>query len=357
MTGSTLDPSKPIVQGNVTPEIRETLKKVQAEGEGENIQTIPEPENDKLAQNKEVNLDQKKADPPKTEEGKKPDESNKSETDEGEKLEENKKGAEPHRFKVTIGGEEKELTYHEIKSAIGRSSALQKQLNQMNSSEEMKLGTLMAAAKSGDKKAGKKAHDMLVAAFGKESAEDLIDELSGVEGDFDEGQKLSEREKEAQFDQFFDDVKDDVDFETHMTTVNESFPGRVPAKVFEAYNNEPHLRRTMYDLAASGRADEILSAVDAEINSLPFEKQLEVRSNPDLYGDAFFLVVNKLNASKQAKKEKTEDPEKDALDSISGGNESRRSEVATPQGEVPDFLKMSAKEFAEYKEKAGIPEL
>jgi hypothetical protein len=256
--------------------------------------------------------------------------------------------------KLKLHGVEREYTHHEIKQALGRQSAQAKQLNELQRSEEMSLGTLLAAAKKGDKAAAKKVHNLLLAGSGKETADDLLDELEDVEGDFDENAVLAEKHKKEQMDAAFSDVKDSVDFGKHMDTVNTEFKEMLPEKVWQVFTDEPVSHRAMYDLAASGRAETLIGLLNDELSQMPLVKQLEIQSDPKLYGEAFTAVVKRDNAriAREASSEGQDDDEDDGLKAVST-NKSNSRETQKPQS-GPDFDNMSRAEFLEWRRSKGL---
>jgi hypothetical protein len=259
------------------------------------------------------------------------------------------------KIKIKVKGEEKEMDYHQIKSTISREETFQKKFEGMRKSEEMKLGTLMKAAQAGDIEAAKKIQNLLVKGTGVRDADDLLDKLENAKGEYDEDAVLAKTHDTDEFDEVFADVKDSVDFKTHMGTIETKLKSFMPQKVYEQYWKSPDSRRAMYNLAASGRLDELSSAFEAEIARLPFEKQLELEGDPDLYGRAFVAVIKRQNAKKAQTGGGSQD--KDDLAAVSSGS---RPKVRKPESKIPtaeEIMAMSPDEFRAYQDKLGIRRL
>jgi hypothetical protein len=111
----------------------------------------------------------------------------------------------------------------------------------------------------------------------------------------------------------------------------------------------------MYNLAASGRLDELSAAFEAELSRLPFEKQLELEGDPDLYGRAFVAVIKRQNAIKA--QGGSGNPDKDNLDAVSGNArpKARKPESKNPTAE--EIMAMSPEAFQAYQAKLGIRRL
>ena len=253
-------------------------------------------------------------------------------------------------IEITLGGETKHYKAHEIKSALGR----QRKLDELMKSDEYKMGKLMKAAQDGDSKAQKKLQGLLVGFTGAEDAEGMVDKLEDVEGEFNEDEKVQEEVKQADFDVVFDDVKDDVDFKDNLAKIDTDLKAVIPKKIFESYIANPEAKRVMYDLVASGRAESLISAFNAEIDQLPLEKRLDIQTDPDLYASEFTRVVRSVNAKEQASNKeepaKTEESDSD-LDAVSKGGTARTQPKTSSE---PDFDSMTTEEFNKYAAKHGI---
>lgn len=272
------------------------------------------------------------------------------------KGDENADSQDEPKIKVTLHGVERELSMHEVKSAVGRQSSLQKQLNELTKSDEMKFGTLLKAAQDGDKKAAKKVQNLLVKGLEKDDADQLNDELDDVKGEFDEDEVLAKKQLEARFDTIFGAVKNDVDFQKNMDTIQGDLKTAMPEKVWTHYWEVPEHRKVLYDLAASGRQSELLGALNEHLAKLPFEKQLEVQSNPDLFGEAFLIVTREQNAVARKNAEANDEgsDEQDELSAVSPGPTARSKDTTPAHGEGPDFENMSSEEFMKQRSKMGF---
>ena len=112
----------------------------------------------------------------------------------------------------------------------------------------------------------------------------------------------------------------------------------------------------MYDLVATGRREEVVGALNDEISRMPLEKQLEIQGDPEKYGQAFFIVVQRLNDSKnspQTEPEGSDESDDSAgLDVVSSGNKNRESKTAQSDG--PDWKNMSSEEFQKRRSQMGL---
>jgi len=257
----------------------------------------------------------------------------------------------PQTFKVMLHGKERSMTENDIKSAMGKLEKLQKLGKTANDSEEMKLGTLTVAAKNGDKGAQKKLRDMLKTSLG----DDDMDDLDDVTTTFDEDSALQDSIKEDEFEVQFLDVKDGVDFKDNMAKIENELKAKMPLKVWESYFEAPETRRTLYDLVASGRMDELLTQLEDALATLPINKQIEVETNPELYGQYFMTVLKRSNAELSKAGTDTKgtgddgDSTDDGLDSVSTGKKGRASGKDS-KPEI-DWANMTKEEFRAEKSK------
>lgn len=251
-------------------------------------------------------------------------------------------------FKVKVRGKEKEYDYNTIKSILSREDSSQERYDKLRTSSTLKMGTLVEAAEKGDAAAQKKLRDLVVKFSGAEDADDMNDKLDGVEGEYDEGKAVEDAASEESFDIEFADVKDDVDYQTHLDTIQTTLKDLMPSKVYDHYWNTPSDRKGMYNLAASGRLEELASAFQEAFVELPHEKQMELEGDPEKYGRMFLNVIHKQNATKQ---KQVDPPEDDGLSSVSSGT---RPKQRKSDSELPDFSKMSSAEFRAWQDKNGI---
>lgn len=265
--------------------------------------------------------------PPKVEETNAPTEGN------------DESASESNPFTFTVKGEDKEFTKDQIQHMLSREQTFQQKYEEMRKSETSKLGMLMEAAKGGDAGAQKKILEQL-----KEYTGNDVYELEDVEQEFDLDKHVESKEENELEDQAFADVKNDLDFEKTLDKMKEHFPTRMPAKLFQSYWSNPDERRVMYDIAASGRADEIFDALDGELNKLSLADKIKIKQDPDAYALAVVEAINGLNAPQQSASPK--DLGQTKLDAVSTGQGSRRQEK---EESPPDFSKMSDKEFREFQ--------
>ena len=358
------------VEEGASPELMARVKSfaaAEAETENSNITMIPNPDAEVPAI-PEVDIDLSKEDDPapaeepkgeqKAEELKDDPKAEPTETDETDET-------DTQTVKVTFRGKERELTPNDISAALGRADASQKKADKLQGSEEYKMGLLMTAAKGGDKSAQKKLQKLLVEYTGVETPDDMIDNLEEVDGDFDEESVLQKKEEELAFDDAFSDVEGGVDFQKNMDIVSTDLKGRMPAKVFDAYWAKPDTRRTMYDLVALGRLDELMDAFDQNLAKLPFREQLYLEKDPDEWGELFAKTVREQNASRakaptgQGQSDSNTDAGsttegKSAEDSVSRGTRGRSPQNAQSSEET-DFFKMTPQQFAAWKRERGLP--
>jgi hypothetical protein len=246
----------------------------------------------------------------------------------------------PFTFKVK--GEEKEYTKEQLQNLLAREQTFQQKANKLESSEEYRLGVLHAAAKAGDKGAQKKLRAELLEMVGDGD----IDSLEEVEEEYDTEKDLTKRQTDAAFEEAFSDVKSDVDYEETLAKIDEQLKARMPEKVFQKYYDTPVERRTMYDLVKSGRAEEILGALDVELQNLSLTERVRIKNDPDMYGSLVYEVVKDVNARGQ--QTDTKDQVNPDLAAVSSGNRSHRIEKEEP---APDFATMSTEEFRAYEKK------
>lgn len=238
-----------------------------------------------------------------------------------------------------IKGEEVEYTKDKLQHLLAREKTFQQKYEEIRKSDTTKLGVLMAAAKGGDAGAQKQVFDQL-----KSMTDNDVYELEDVEEEFDVDKKMEEsRETDAE-DEIFSDVKGDVDFDTTLDKMKEHFPTRMPAKLFQSYWDNPEERRVMYDLAKSGRADEIFDALDGELNQLPLADRIKLKQDPDAYAMAVVEVINGLNAPQSSSQPK--DLGQTELDAVSTGTSSHRQEK---EESLPDVSKMTDQQFKDYQ--------
>jgi len=238
---------------------------------------------------------------------------------------------DPYSF--TIKGEEKAYTKDQLKHVLSREETFQQKANNLEKSDEYKMGILFREAKGGDATAQKALKHLL----GEMADLDTLDE---VEGDFDVDKKHEDVLEQSKTDEHFVDVKDDVDYQDTMDKIQTDLKAKMPAKVFESYWENASTRRVMYDLEKSGRAEELLSAFDDELNKLSTYERANVKSSPDLYGNLFVEVLNSQNAAQKTPSEKP--AEKSAMSAVSSGNGSRS---VVEDDSNPDWENMSSEEF------------
>jgi len=260
---------------------------------------------------------------------------------------------ENHKFNFTFKGKEREFNHHELKSMLGRAESSQEQIANIQKSDEMKLGTLMKAASDGNKSAQKKVQLMLKTATGSEDFDDITDKLDEVADDFDENEALALSLEASAKEAVFADIKDDVDFETNMAKIDDDLRPRVPDSVFRAYWDNPHERRAMYDLVTSGRMESLLDAMDTELLKLSPRERVQIKGDPEVYGEMFVEVIHQENSKLTGDNQEAEGGP-DPMDSVSSGARGRSQPVN--EDESRDFLAMSSAEFAEWKLK-NIPKI
>ena len=260
---------------------------------------------------------------------------------EPEVVQEDETSDTPFVFKVK--GEDREFTRDQIKYIVSREETFQKKFTKLESSDEYKLGVLMAAAKQGDKGAQKRLRSELLEMV----TDGDIDSLEDVMDEYDGDKNLDKRKAEAELEEVFSEVKSDIDYEETLAKIDTDLKPRMPEKVFKKYNDTPAERRVMYDLIKSGRTDEVFDALDGEFQKLPLAERVRIKNDPDMYGSLVFEVIQDLNAQRQQKGAKVDQGNSD-LDSVSTGNGSHRVEKESP---APDFANMSKEDFLEYERK------
>ena len=265
------------------------------------------------------------------------------------------------KITVRMKGKDRELTYSDIRSAVGREESFQKKHDLMTKSDEQKLGTLMVAAQGGDKSAQKKVQKMLQTMTGAEDGMELDEKLEDVSDEFDESAILKDNEEKAAWSDSFADVENEVDYQENLDIVQTDLKARVPAKVFDTFWEMPHTRRTMYDLVALGRLDELMDVFDQNLEKFSFEKRHEIKNDPDQWGSLFAETVREQNAQLKQKTNtaptpQTADlgspPSPSAMDSVSSGNTGRNP--AKAQEGAPDFINMSPEELDKWKLDHGM---
>lgn len=247
----------------------------------------------------------------------------------------------PSPYLFSVKGEDKEFTKEQIQHMLSREQTFQQKFTSLRESETTKLGMLMEAAKKGDAGAQKR-----VLAELKEMTNSDVYELEDVEQDFDLDKHVEEQTADAEDVDAFADVVNDVDYEKTLDKMKEQFPSRMPPKLFQSYWDNPAERRVMYDLAKSGRVDEIFDALDGELNQMPLADRIKIKQDPDAYALAVVEAINGLNAPQQPAPPK--DLGQTELDAVSTGQSSHRQEK---EESLPDFSRMTDKEFKEYQVK------
>jgi len=243
-------------------------------------------------------------------------------------------------FKFTVKGEEKTFTKDQLNNMLNREQTFQKKNNELQGSDEYKMGLLFSAAKGGDVGAQKKVKEML-----SEVAD--LDQLDSVEESYNVEEKHQETLNKAAEEEPFADVKDDVDFQETLDRMQENFRERMPSNIYKDYLADPTSKKVMYDLEKSGRADELFTAFEEEISELSSLDRAKINSDSTLYGNLFVEVLKSQNAKQGAKQDKVE--EESNLDAVSSGNSSHS--VVTNDS-APDWANMSKEEFAKAEAKA-----
>jgi len=253
---------------------------------------------------------------------------------------------------LTLKGKrgERKASYADIKSEIDRGRTSQAALNKMSKSEEMEFGTILAAAKGGDKAAQKKAFDMIKEFSGSENEDGFLDEMDKTEGNFDPSKKMAETKLAQEWDEHFPQhLKDSVDYQPTLDKMRDVLRGSVPEKVYDAYDNNPAQRKIMFDLVAQGHAEKAMELFDEKYNTLPFAEQLRLDNDPAAWGTAFTNVFKSMQRAPEPVPKRVESKEdlSELTDSMSSGNSSR-----TPAPPVKkSYLNMTSKEFAAEKAK------
>lgn len=255
-------------------------------------------------------------------------------------------------FTFKIKGEEKNFSMDQIRNTLSREETFQKKFNKMSTSDEYKFGVLMSAAQSGDKGAQKTLLGKMVEFTGSKDGDQMLNQMEEVTEEFNTEEKIQAKASQEEFDDFFDEVKGDVDFEDNLGKIKTDLKARMPEKVFNSYWNKAGERRVMYDLQKSGRADELFSAFEDQLSDLPLLERAKIKTDPDLYGALFVEVVKSQNA-KQGNR--PSEPSVTPMDSVSSGN---RSHSAPADNTTPDWDNMTPEEFkkaeAKMLKKAGL---
>ena len=263
---------------------------------------------------------------------------------------------EGHKFSVRIKGKDREMTLSDIKSLAVRQSASDKKLSDLQASEEYRFGLIVTAARAGDKTAQKKLLKLTMESAKAENVDALSDGLEDVSEEFDEAKAVEAKNKANEEDQYFGDIKDDVDYQANLDIIKTDLKKRIPSDIWKAYWGTPATRRAMYDLVSSGRADDLLGLMDKKLSKLPYEKQLEIEGDPTIFGRflAEIIRTDNLKHSKSAKAEGSEasdNADDDSISSVSSGRAGRNPSGGSGSSATPDFSKMGADEFRTWKEK------
>jgi len=263
---------------------------------------------------------------------------------------------EGHKYNVRIKGKDREMSLAEIKSLAVRQGVSDKKLSDLQASEEYRWGLTVAAARAGDKAAQKKLLKLTMEAAKAEDAESLGEGLDAVTDEFDEAKAVEDKAKVNEEDQYFADIKEDVDYSANLDIIKTDLKKRIPSNIWKVYWEAPATRRAMYDLVSSGRADDILGLMDKELSNLPYEKQLEIEGDATVYG-RFLAAVVRTDNQKRAKATKTDaskagnNADEEAISSVSSGRAGRNPSGGSGAPATPDFSKMSSTEFRTWKEK------
>ena len=253
------------------------------------------------------------------------------------------------KIKVPLNGRERKMNILDLNVAVERGAQFQQKYDKLSSSDEMKFGTLMAAAKSGDKEATKKVLNILKDSSKSEDMDALLDSVEKVEGNFDEEKTLKEQEAKDKEDQYFpESVINSVDYEKHLTTMKTDLRGPIPAKVFDAYHENPETRKIMYDLVAQGIHGAAMDKFYEWYDEISPTEQSRLDNDPAAWGTAFEGVFEAMkrknkNAPKKAGTEEPAEP----MDSVSDGSKGRSRKPPAAKS-VHD---MDSKQFAAYKAK------
>lgn len=256
-------------------------------------------------------------------------------------------------FKVKMGGKEREMPYSDIKSVLARGTTFQKKYNELENSDEYRFGVLMKAAQEGNAEAQKALKQKLIEFTGTDDADAMLDKLEDVEGEYDLEDAFQKRKSVSEEDAYFSEVKDDVDYQKNIDIIQNDMKGFMPPKIWKAFWDAPEDRRAMYDLAATGKVKEINDLFQSHLQTLPLEKQLEIESDPDLYGRAFITVTNRVvNGQKSNQAPASSTPDTSNISQVSDGS---RGRTARAKGQsVPDFLNMPREEFLKWRRENGL---
>lgn len=247
-------------------------------------------------------------------------------------------GGHKDSLKFTVKGEEKEYTREQLQHLLSREQTFQQKYEGLRNSDEYKQLLALRAAKEGDKGARKQILQQL------KEMEDDLDSLDEVEDTFDADKKISQ----DSFEEAFEDVKGDVDYQETLDKINTDLKSRIPEKVFQTYYDAPDTRRTMYDLIKSGRTEEVFQGVEEALSQLSLGERVKAKADPEFYGMVVVEVINDLNARRSQTKEQTDTSESDALSAVSTGTSSR-SQVKADNDEV-DWMKLYQTDPEKFRE-------
>ena len=208
----------------------------------------------------------------------------------------------------------------------------------LRSSEEYKELIALKAAKDGDKGARKAILDQL------KSMEEDLDALSESEETFDVDAKM----KDSSFDEVFEDVKEDVDYQETIDKIETDLKSRMPEKVFKSYYDAPETRRTMYNLIKSGRTDEVFQGVEEALSQMSLGERVKAKADPEFYGLMVVEVIEDLNARRDQPTGQTDTPESSGLEAVSTGSSSHR-QVKADDGQV-DWMNLYENDPAKFRE-------
>jgi len=257
---------------------------------------------------------------------------------------------------LTLTGKrgERKASYADIKSEIDRGRSSQARLTKINDSEEMKFGHILAAAKSGDKGAQKQAFELLKEFAGQEEIDDFVDDMEKADGKkFDVNKKREEEKSEQEWeDAFPQHVKESVDYQPTLDKMRATLRGsNIPEKIYDTYDGNPVQRKIMYDLVAQGHAEKAMELFYAKYETLSFEDQLKLDTDPAAWGTAFTRVFKSIERAPKTVEPESADQEKedpsDLIDSMSSGSKGR-SPIVPPKNSP---LKVSSQDWAAERER------
>jgi len=248
-------------------------------------------------------------------------------------------GVETESLVFKVKGHEKSFSKEQINNMLNREQTFQQKHENLRNSDEYKMGMLLSAAKGGDKGAQKELKNIL-------SGLGDIDELDDVKDTFDVDANHKKMVEEETAEEFFADVKEDVDFQEVLDKIQTDLAPRMPKEIFDSYWEDPASKRALYDLQRSGQSDALFNAFDEEMAKMSTLDRAKVNSDPTLYGNLFAEVVKAQNAKQVASKSGV-DGNTD-LDVVSTGQSSH----STPKpASEPDWENMSREEFAKLSAK------